>query len=55
MKAKYAQIQSQGGNMPMGVFGGGPLDQADSKSVHEADVVQPKPQPLELPAWRDDR
>lgn len=56
MKAKYAQIGNQGFNMPMGVFGrggGGGVEQADSKSVHEADVVQP--QPLELPAGKNDR
>lgn len=54
MKAKYAQIRNQGFNMPMGVFGrGGGVEQADSKSVHEADVVQP--QPLELPAGKNDR
>ncbi|BCS30605.1 uncharacterized protein APUU_80908S [Aspergillus puulaauensis] len=54
MKAKYAQIQNQGINMPMGVLGGvGGAQQVDSKSVHEADVVQP--QPLELPAGKNDR
>lgn len=54
MKAKYAQIQNQGINMPMGVLGGvGGAQQVDSKSVHEADVVQP--QPLELPVGNNDR